>query len=180
MNVKGFLSSLLDFIRSSAEYTNEEQNCQSASVYLKMGIVQQWKYEDEISKEDRAYLKDNIIDTMSLSNDIVVLNSIEDCLQVMADYDFPGEWGNLLFEIGDRLSADTPKVIYTSLKALRCVIGNFSSSEEDTHDSYKLPEQAYMMLETLLGTCMENWSEMDILMMIEIVGIFKATNQYEI
>lgn len=90
-----------------------------------------WEYQDQICDVDRNTLKKEIIACMASCGDQIVLNNLEDCVKVMAEYDYPNEWEELITDVGEKLASETPVLIYVALKALKQIVKNYNTVDLD-------------------------------------------------
>jgi len=95
--------------RSSLEITK------GAVTLLRQQIEDKWESKDGICESDKQIIRENIVDSMTKCTDLTVMENLEDCMHLIAQEDYPHNWPDVLFQIGENLTSDDDQTCYASL-----------------------------------------------------------------
>lgn len=82
---------------------------------LRQHVSERWEDEKDIPDSDKQIIRDNIVTCMTKCTDLAIIESLEDCMHLIAIEDYPHNWDNVLMQIGENLMSEEVQVCYASL-----------------------------------------------------------------
>jgi len=166
-------------ISSSPEYNENTDSdiCKGAVTLLRQHIGERWEEENEISQNDKQIIRDNIVESMTKCTDLTVMESLEDCMHIIAVEDYPENWPNVLVQVGENLTAESPQVWYASLCALKAIIKKYQSKiGKERKPLLEITENAFDILEGQFEKHLTNFDQSSVLIMTVLTKIFYYAN----
>lgn len=114
----------------------------AAAIQLKNIVEYHWRHvdeddeevkkpEDEISNEDKDFIKKHIIQALAHVPSLGVLAQYEEVVYVVAKYELPQKWPNALPEISALLEQQEERQVFGGLVALKEVVHKFEYEFQD-------------------------------------------------
>lgn len=181
----GFAPSLLQVVMSAEV---EMPVRQAGVIYLKNMITQNWLDQDDseeplrfrIHEQDRAIVRESIIDAIVQSPDIVKLQ-LALCARTIIKNDFPGCWTQIVDKIGFYLGSADASTWSGALLALYQLVKNYeySKAEERVHLIGAM-QLLLPIVHRLVITLFPDPSDQSLLLQKQIMKIFFALIQYSL
>ena len=146
---KGFASSLLQLVLESQQANTQESIYiqQAGTIFLKNFVTRNYdlkrrsliEEEDsgvtqldliEISPEDRAFMRDNILKALVLAH-TKIQSQLCMILQTMIGSDYPVNWLSLVDDIVNLLKSNDVRCVYAALLALDELLKSYKLAQED-------------------------------------------------
>lgn len=105
------------------------------------------------------------------------MENLEDCMHLIAQEDYPHNWPDVLFQIGENLTSDDDQTCYASLWALRAIIKKYQNKiGEERKPLVDITIAAFDILETLFEKHLQIFNEWSVLIMTVLTKIFYLAN----
>ena len=109
--------------------------------------------------------------------DLTVMENLEECMHIIVLEDYPENWQNVLFQIGENLNSDDDQVWYASLCSLRAIIKKYQNKiGEERLPLVDITTAAFDILEKLFEKHLKTFNEWSVLIMTVLTKIFYLAN----
>mmetsp|Transcript_36591 Transcript_36591/g.59153 ORF Transcript_36591/g.59153 Transcript_36591/m.59153 type:complete len:1025 (+) Transcript_36591:45-3119(+) len=155
---------------------------QAGSIYFKNFIFRDWvpkenNQRNKFSDEEKAIVRDNIVEALIFAHPQTRMH-IAQALRNIAQHDFPEQWPNLLQQIFNNLSSNTPVRLYGSLLALRVLAKQYEFKKQDIRGPLeKMVESTFPVLLQLFTYLLQIVSIESVDMQKIICKIFWSSTQ---
>jgi hypothetical protein len=144
---------------------------------LRQNIDDRWEEDKSISEGDKEIIRANIVPSMTKCTDLTVIQSLEDCMHVIAVEDYPENWPNVLMQIGENLTSEDAQTCYASLCALKAIVKKYMNSLGRKREPLlEITTNAFELLEGLFSKHLEIFSQSSVLIMTILAKIFYYAN----
>jgi len=163
-----------------------------AAIQLKVMVEYHWKFRNEehakkialegfdfilISEEEKKYIRGQIVGSIDQCQNRLVKKQLLACLKVMARFDYPELWGELLTEISSYLNKQDENHVMTGLYALKAVCKKFEFEIDKGRDPLiQIIEQCFPYLGQLVNTLIQTTHPLGQQMLYQIGKIFYIAN----
>lgn len=131
-----------------------------------------------ISVEDKDFVKNNIVQAMANSPSLGVLAQFEEVVNVVARYELPNNWSNVMTEVSELINKDDERSIYAGLVALKEIVKRFEYEFKEKREPLnEIADNLFPILEKILENIISLDSDDSAKVKHVIIKIFFFANQ---
>ena len=119
----------------------------------------------------------NLIPLMCKVDDLKILHNLEDVVFMIADEEYPQNWGFVRDQIGEQIVSQNEQTLYAALCALKGIVKKYKTvvNLSRVHLN-EICEKVYPLLEDIVQNIINSTDDKNLLLMIVIIKIFYLSN----